>query len=307
MNFKKGMIYTISVFILAVVLLELLSYSVQHNDRHLQYFLPPTEGEMLALRLDELSFLTAEALGVDAQMERNSTHLLFYMQDSGFPLTPASNGRAFISQHKSWVEMGWTNISNCLVDLDVSIPNSTGRILSATSGLNYTQNNSLAANDSAALSIENGINISSVAVNIYCLSPPNTALVTYNDWPSDGTWRRAEIVYSDDTAFPTHVNSVLFNQGNVHYFAANYYDGDGDWMQSVHVDWAKPNYTLNISASTNASYTPSITKQDVSCTWNISLSLNYTNYTKESFYIPINTTLAYQNSTYKGYLILARK
>ena len=303
---KKGMVYTIAIFLLASAIFELVVYTSQNIDRHASSFLPEPDGKVLARRLNELSSLYLQAAGLNASLYRNSTNLGMRVQDAGFPLADSSYGMAYLSAQKSWIESNWSSFTACPASVNATIANTTGLLLSSSAQINYSQNNSAAANDSASISIPNGASISSIDLSIYCNRPINASSIQYSDWGSTGTWSRANISYSDNGA-STHSNNVFFNPSSDHFFSAAYIDSNGDWLTSIHADLIRPNYTLLIWSEANSSYAPSLSKKNVSCSWNASVILNYTNSSEQSLFAPEAVNLRCNNASYFGNLILSRK
>ncbi|MFA5108663.1 MAG: hypothetical protein WC492_03980 [Candidatus Micrarchaeia archaeon] len=303
---KKGMIYTIAIFLLASAIFELVIYTSQNVDRHAVSFLPEPDGRVLARRLNELSSLYMQSAGLNASLSRNSTNLGIHVQDAGFPLTDSSYGMAYLSAQKAWIETNWSNFTSCPALVNITIANTTGLLLSSSSQINYSQNNSATANDSATISIPSDASISSFDLSIYCHQPINASSIQYTDWASTGTWRRANISFSDNGA-RTHANAILFNPSFDHLFSAAYLDSNGNWLTSIHADLIRPNYTLIIWSDANSSYTPTLSKKNVSCSWNATLFLNYTNTSEQNLFAPQAIHLRCNNASYSGNITLSRK
>lgn len=303
---RRGFVYTLCIFLLVIVLLEMLAAWAQHSDRRRLDIDSPSDGEILNARLDELSWLSRQSLGVNATLSRNGTQLVFNISDAGFPLTDYGNGGVYITRLKDWLEANWTNRTNSSLSFNVSKPNNTGTIFNLSpANISYLQNNYYTnQNDSANLTLSSDAVPVNVTVDIACSYPANTSTITYTDWSAAGSNMSGTINYLDSFV-GTHSHAQAYDRMNANTFSAVYKDSAGVWLQTIHIDWI-PNYTLQIWDEANSTYAPAFNPVNITCVWNISLVLNYTNATAETLYVPINTTLTYHNASYNGWLVVGR-
>jgi hypothetical protein len=211
---------------------------------------------------------------------------------------------------KGWLENNWTAITHTSLTFDVtqiddtSSPTSGGHLLRTSGDINYSHINTDSSKDMANLSMPGNSTPINVSVWFNCARPANASTITYTSWTSPGGSLNGKINYSDGSS--SYANSSDFAPGSNNSFATNYTDGSGLWVQTIHADWVASNYSLLIWDEANSTYAPPYTKANVTCRWNISLTLNYSNQSAEWLYVPINTTLGYGNSSYAGWLTVAR-
>lgn len=305
-SLKRGVIFTISIFILSAVLLDLTSYLAQHESRSQDYFLPPTDGQILNSKISELSHNTQRTLGISADLQREKNNLTIRITGPQTPFPPQALGRADLGEYKSFYQTQWAQQNNVSCQLDTDMVNATGTFLQTNDKINYSQINSLSSANYAQFSIPYGYNFSNIQLDIYCTAPRNASYMSFDDWTSSGTTKRAIINYSDNLG-NTHTNSVLFSQSVDETYSASYFDVEDSFLQKFDFNLINTNL-LNISSQTNNTYWWfTLTKQNISCEWNLSVSLNYTNSTPSYLYMPITASLQYQNASYSGYLPIVRK
>ena len=303
---KKGMVYSLSVFLLVAVLLSLMAFWVEQTDKRRQTIDAPASEDVLAARRGELGSLSMQALGINATLMRNSTHVQFNIDDAGFPLSPSAPGLVDLGPLQNWLVSNWTAATHANLTYNYSGMNSSGRLVqTAVTGLIYSHNNSNAAYDQAALFSPAGIGTPTVlGVAITCRRPGGTLSVAYTDWAAAGTTLDGTVRFYDSGGL--HTSNDVFDPANSNNFAASYYDAGGNWMQTVHVDWVAPD-TLRIRGENNATYSPALTKANVSCAWTASIVDSYPGTLEEKMFMPVSVNLTYYNAGYVGQLVLARK
>ena len=303
---KKGIVYSLSIFLLVAVLLSLMAFWVEQTDKRRQTIDAPAAEDVLAVRLDELGRLSAQALGINATLMRNSTHVRFSVSDAGFPLSPSARGLVDLGPLRDWLVNNWTAATHANLTYDYSGMNASGRLVQTTvSALSYSHDNSNAAYDQATLVSAPGIGTPKVlGVAITCKRPGGANSVAYTDWTSTGTILNGTVSFYDSGGL--HTSNALFDPAGSDSFSARYYDAGGNWMQSVHVDWVGPD-TLRLRGENNATYSPGLGKSNVSCAWTASLLDSYPGTLQETMYMPISVSLRYYNASYGGWLVLARK
>lgn len=303
---KKGMVYSLSVFLLVAVLLSLMAFWVEQTDKRRQTIDAPASEDVLAARLGEVGWLSTQALGINATLMRNSTHVQLSIDDAGFPLSPSASGLVDLGPLQSWMVNNWTTATHANLTYDYSSMNSSGRLVqTAVAGLIYSHNNSNAAYDQAALFSPAGFGTPKVlSVSIACRRPGGTSSVTYTDWDAAGTTLNGTVSFYDSGGL--HTSNDAFDPTSSNSFSARYYDAGGAWMQTVHVDWVAPD-TLRLQGENNATYAPPLTKNNVSCAWTASLLDSYPGTLEERMYMPISVNLTYYNASYNGQLVVARK
>ena len=306
MKNSKGIVYTIAIFLLAAALVELVMFRAEFNGQRARDVLPQADGEILLLRLGQACDLFQQAMGVEGKMARNSTSLMLNISDRGFPYVNNTQGKILLSQLKSWMENGWASQTNASISLDVSIPNSTGRLLSTSGKINYSHDNSDSSYDLAKFQLPEASTPTRLDINISCARSQNTSSLDFTDWANVGSGMAANISYYD-AMDGLHANYVRFPATSEHNFNAKQLDPDGNLVQALHIDWVQPNYTLQIWSEGNSTYEPAHYKRNVSCSWNISIIANYTNASEQELYMPINASLTYGNASHAGYLVIARE
>ncbi len=308
---QKGLVYTMSVFLIVAVFLELALFWVGQMDKRLLYSQPQPDGEVLIYKLDELSSLSMQAMGLDAQMARTSTALTLNISDAGFPFVGAGAGRIQVSKLEAWSESasGWQNATNSSLKMDVSVPNGTGLLLSTSgSKLNYTHDNTESTRDNATLNLSKvaGYVPTAVRVDITCTRPAGgiPGVLDWTDWSNTGGSMNGVINFLDATAGWTRQDNVQFDPSTPNAFNATYRTNANSYAEVIHVDWG-PDYLLQIWAEPNPAR--DYTKADINCTWNISTTMNFPNANAETLYVPIHVILNSTNANYSGNLVLARK
>ncbi len=304
---RKGIIFTITIFILSSVLLDYSIYLSEHNNRHDPYFFSVSDAQILNSRLDELATNAQRALGVKADMQRNDTHLTISFEDNGFAFAPSGSGisRADLRGFKTFYENTWANTNNLSCALNVALPNSSGIYYQTSDKINYTHDNSNSQRDVALLAIPSDYEFSHIIMDIYCDAPDTYSDFYYSCWQNDPTQTKiVDIIYNDDEG-NSQVCHTNFNQLSSQVFYTNYTYTTGlpptEYMtQQFYFNLQTPNI-LNISDLHQTS------KQDVFCKWNLSVVLDYTYDKEQHLFIPINASLKYMNSQYSGYLPVKRK
>lgn len=305
MDMKKGMVYTLSIFLLVAVLLSLMAFWVEQTDKRRQTIGEPADGDVLAARLDELGWLSMQALGINATLMHNTTHVQFSISDAGFPLSLSSAGRVDLLPLKNWLNSSWTAVTHANLTYNHSTMNSSGQLLkTSASGLIYAHDNSNSGYDQATLFSPASITPQSLGVDITCRRPGGTSSVVYSDWVSNGTTLNGIVRFYDSGGL--HTSNALFDPSSNNNFSARYYDASSRWMQTIHIDWVAPD-TLRLRGENNATYVPALNKTNVSCAWTATLSDSYSGAAQETMYMPISVSLRYYNASYGGWLVLARK
>ncbi len=308
---RKGMVYTLSVFLLVAVLLALMAFWVEQTDRRRTTLDAPIDADVLADRVDDIGRLTMQALGVNASITRNNVFLLLDIADEGFPLSSRAGGQGMtdLLPLKNWLESNWASTTHANITYNFSAMNSSGAIMQTTaSGLMYSHDNSNAGHDSASLFIPQtswGAGApNNLTVSLSCTPPHGAIRVDYTDWSGGGTTFGGTIRFYDFGVWRSH--TAILDPGVSDAFSARYIDISGNWMQTLHVDWAAPD-TLNIYGENNATYSPALTKDNVSCGISPDLKLAYSGGAEENIFIPLNLSLRYYNASYNGFLVLMRK
>ncbi len=303
----KGLVYTISIFLIVAVFLELSLFWVGQMDKRLLYTQPQPDGEVLIYKLDELASLSMQAMGLEAQLVRTSSGITFNASDAGFPFVPAGSGRVQVSKLKTWAESvsGWQNATNSSLKMDVSLPSSTGLLLvSSGSKLNYTHDNTESTRDNASLSLPMAYAPSSVRVDMFCKRPGAGGAPAYTAWVG-GVGSMTGTINFRDSGGASYSSSVAFDPGTSNSFRARYTGGSG-FVEDIHIDWLS-NDTLQIW-DTASGGSPASDKTGVSCAWNISATTAYPGGAgAETLYVPIHVILNSTNANYSGNLTLARK
>ncbi len=303
---KKGMVYSLSIFLLVAVLLALMAFWVEQTDKRRNSIDAPAYEDVLAGRLEELSRLSTQALGINATLWRNSTHVRLNVSDAGFPLSAAASGMVDLGPLQSWLTSNWTAATHANLTYNYSSMNSSGQLVQTSmTRLVYSHDNSNAAYDQASLVAPVGSAVPRViGVNITCRRPGGAASVAFGDLGANGTTVNATIFFYDSGGL--HVSNAMFDTANSSSFSARYYDGTSRWMQTIHVDWVGPD-ALRVRGENNATYVPALGKNNVSCSWNASILETYSGAAEEKMYMPISVNLTYYNATYGGQLVMARK
>ncbi len=312
-GWKKGFVYTLCILFLAGVLLELVAYQAEWTGRRRADLQSPTDIQVLGSRLDELTWLSRQAMGINASLSRNITNLTLNISDNGFPLVNSTLGAIQITSLKGWLENNWTNVTRANLSFNVTNVNDSGAdpvynnaLLQTTDGINYSHTNFYSDRDIANLTMPGNFSPVGLTLDLACSRPPNATLITYTNWASGGGGLSSTINYIDPSFVVPYQTTATFFPGNSNAFVVNYTDVNGLWLQTIHADWVAPNYSLLIWDEGNTSYAPAYNKQSINCSFNISLTLNYSNQSSESLYIPVNTSLHYGNASYAGWLTIAR-
>lgn len=301
-SIKKGFVYTVIIFILGITLVSLMTLGTENRQRMVQTYTAQTDEQILAFRLEELTLLTKDALGVDVTHSRNTTTSILNITDIAFPMCNNTlYGYAYLSNLDSKLSGAWDDTTKTQITYDYSNLNDSGWLIGFSDGLNYYHDNSNSGYDQAFLNIPNTTNITSLNISINCLSPINTSYRRFDDWSNSGTGGRAQIIYSDDYS-TTHTDSVIFDFDSNQSFNATYTDtnSSGNWTQTIHIDFKRldPNNKIQIYSSTNSSYVPPIYKKNVSCNFSIYIETNLTDTEEYTIFFPVNTTLAYGDASY---------
>lgn len=304
---KKGMVYTISIFLLVAVLLSLMAFWVEQTDKRRQTVGGWADEDVLAARLDELGWLSMQALGINATLLRDSTQIQLNVHDAGLPLSLSSAGQVDLLPLKTWLEENWTAVTKTNLTYNFTGMNSSGQLMKTDSGLIYTHDNSNAEYDKVILFIPGASGTpKNVTIDISCAKPGNANLVSYTDWNADGGTLGGRIRYWDDLG-GAHTSADDFDPVNSNSFAARFERGE-NWMGTVHVDWSGgADYSLSVWGDYNTTIAPPLGKNDMRCAFNASLILDRSGAAEESLYLPISTSLRYYNASYGGWLVLARK
>ncbi|MFH0927525.1 MAG: hypothetical protein V1822_03000 [Candidatus Micrarchaeota archaeon] len=300
-NLKKGVIFTISVFILAAVLLDLSSYLAEHNARHDSYFLPPSDGEVLNSRLYELSRNTQRALGAQTSIERTSTQAIFIYNDS-FPFPPNSGGDADLGAYHTFYTQVWPAQNNLSCSLDVSTPNSTGVLYLTNSGMEYRHVNSDSNSDYAQFTLPSGYEFSNINFSVYCIEPQDVSQVGYSDWSGPGT-NTANISFKDNAGHSRFL-STNYDPSIDQSSSVVYQDSEANTIQTISFYLLSASKTLKISSEVNPAY---LSKEDANCLWNLTIWLDYSSSEEIYYYSPISAQLSYANASYSGFIPIARK
>ncbi|MDE1798242.1 MAG: hypothetical protein KGH63_02455, partial [Candidatus Micrarchaeota archaeon] len=240
---KKGFVYTLCVLFLAAVLLELLAFNAEWAGHRRIDVQPPSDAEVLAYRADELSWLSREAMGLNASLSRNMTNLTLNISDMGFPLVNYTNGSIQITSLKAWLENNWTNVTDTNLSFNVTMVNSTGPdpvwnnyLLQTPDGINYSHASFYNDRDMANLTMPGNFSPANITVQFFCTHPANTSAITYTGWTSPGGGLTGTMSYTDPTA-GTYANVSSWPPGSNNSFVANFTDASGLWLQAIHADW----------------------------------------------------------------------
>ena len=302
---RKGMVFSLSIFLLVAVLLSLMAFWVEQTDKRHQTIDAPADVDVLAARLDELGVLSTQALGISATLARNSTHVQLTVSDAGFPLSPKQAGQVDLLPLQDWLNSSWTAVTHASLSYDYSRMNASGQLLkTSASGLVYSHDNSNDQYDQAMLFSPASITPAALDVAITCKRPGGASSVAYTDWASSGTTMDGTVNFYDSGGL--HISSAVFDPSSDNSFSAQYYDAGGNWMQTIHVDWVAPD-ALRLRGENNATYVPALDKTNVSCSWTTGILDSYPGTLEETMYVPVSVSLRYYNADYVGWLVLARK
>jgi hypothetical protein len=310
-NSKSGFVYTIVIFLLGIALISLMTLSVEHKQNLSKTSFYQTDEQLLAYHLEEVTQATKNAIGLDINYSRNSTNSRLNISDAGFPFSNFTlYGYCRIDPLENYLISTWEDYSNSQIIYNYSNLNNSGWLLGTNTSINYYHDNSDSDSDEAILQIPNTTSIYSLNITLNCLSPINTSYREFDDWASSGSGSYARIYYSDDYS-TSHTNSIPFDFSDNRTFSVYYTDNDdtGNWTQTIYVDYIRqdPINQIKIWADTNTSYSPAQYKQNVSCDFSIYLDVNQTSSEALRVFIPVNTTLSYNEASYtERYLSLIR-
>lgn len=289
------MVYTIAIFMLVIVLVDFLIMQEWQAGKNNYYFIPKSDGENIAQRVDELKDIVARTLRANATLSHTATNATINISDS-FPLTSSAYGRVLITPAANFAQTTWAQNHNCSVGMDTAPILSDAVVLSENGRLNYTQDNQNGEYDLVEVPIIYGAAVSAINVSIYCTNPrasENTYTWATTSNPAYATL--GHIRYSDSGGASYEFRGNFARNTNQH-FVANY---SQSLPASFIVDWNAVSNKLVLKAY----YSP---KSSIDCKYNISVAINRQNTYDAALYIPINSTIRCQNATYSGYLYVAR-
>ncbi|VVB56893.1 Uncharacterised protein [uncultured archaeon] len=307
---RRGMIYSLSIFLMLGALVALAGLWLTAADRREQALGAPTDAEVLNFRLSELKWLALQQMGLNATLSRNGTGRLITVGDAGFPLTNSANGRANTGGLGPWLSANWPNVTNASLSMDSSGPAADGVLLRTASGMAYSQDNSNGAYDITYLTL-GGQTPQSINLSIRCTAPAGAANLTFSEnSPGLGTTVRV-LRFSSSGAYnatnTTHdADSTPFGAAYNKTFYASYLDSGRNWMQSIHADWINSGGGyVQVWSEINSSY-PGMSKGLVNCSWSERVMVSDSGAGEDRLWIPIPIAIAYGDANYSGNLTLAR-
>lgn len=306
MTMGRGFLYTISIFLLASVFLDLVAFTAEQSGRIRNDVSVAQDYSELAWRMDSASTLFSDSLGVKGSFSRSQSSLNLSIYDGGFPLYGGPDKVNLASLNSSLAK--FSTATGTVVWYDQQALNSSGLLLSTENGINYTQDNSNAANDKISLSIPYPVNLTGLYIRVNCNVTPAGSVV-YNPTWNFGSGMTFDPLFNATNIGTTNgaLSTTATDLNNT--FQATYYSGlggTGSWIGNFTMNWTVlpgTSRTLWFQAAPN---TTAYSKNDFNCTLNMTASLNYTSSMPNlTLYMPEAVAMDYGNAHFNGTLAVS--
>ncbi|MEM4137220.1 MAG: hypothetical protein QXH71_01315 [Candidatus Anstonellaceae archaeon] len=300
----KGLIYSLSLYLLFIILIELYLLTLNFDIEVVKQQIYFEDQKEIVKILDQISNILKNKLEINISSYRNESIIIFRIEDKGFPLGDYGPYQKNFTPFLEFLEkIG--EIKNCTLQTNLSMINESGKIILTNFGINYSHNNSNLQYDQIKIKIDPNSQINRIKIKLKCTRPSSAQTVSYVDWQTTGNNIAFNITFLD--ANQNHENYGLIDTSSPNNFSAAYHDSQGNMIYKVKLDYNPDNYEIIFWSETNSTYNPPYTKINVSCGLEFEANINSYPHSEIYAFFPMQIKTNCKNVNYSGDLVVFKK